>query len=176
MGIAIDKSGIVASARKFSLAPGERHSDLVLADDYLATEKGKTRIFAVGNKRFYLSVCYDDFGIAKGDLPVPSGGIDAILSLVHVFTTGHEPGSGESNYARYGLAPASKAWCCRVFNAVVFRKDHISSDWPSGVFWTREGVPTKETKYEDFRIIPDQEVKEVRLGSGVFANIRLYRM
>ena len=178
MGVAIGKSGIVALARKFKAAPKEQHIDWILAKDYLADEKGKSRIFDVGGKRFYLSVCYDDFGIIKDDLPIPNGGIDAILSLVHFFTsrTSKEGGSGEAYYAKYGFSRASKAWSCRLFGAAVFLRPKIPPNWPSGVRWAGEELPTKKSKYEDFRLIPNQELKEVRLGPGVVANIRMYRM
>jgi hypothetical protein len=174
MGVAIDKSGIVALARKFKVAPKERHINWILAKDYLAEEEGTSRILEVKGRRLYLSVCYDDFGIVKDALPLPPGGIDAVLSLIHFFKR-KGIGSGEAFYARYGLAPVSKAWCCPVFGSVVFAKD-VSRDWPSGVRWTREGQPTKKSQYADFRIPPDHEMDPLLLGPDVGAIVRMYRM
>ena len=176
LAAAITKDGMGALARKFSLARGE--SDLILASNHLASEQGLPRVLTVGNKRLFLSVCADDGAIARNSLSVPDGGIDAILSFVHVFMPRPDPGSGarsrlsgDSEYARHFLAGASKAWHCRVFAAVVFWERRIP-DWPTGVLWSQGTESTGTVTYEQIRIDPYASYT-FHLDEGL-AQVRVY--
>src|SRR5207249_2238340 len=130
--IAIRQEGRISIARKFH--PTADEAGLIsLAQDYLAPEDAVPRVFTVSDKKFYLCVCYDVFGIHHNGLNNP--GVDAALTLAHRFCRKGEGMSGDVDFARKGLAGAAKQWACPVFGSVVFVDRHVPPNWPSGVLW-----------------------------------------
>lgn len=121
LGVAIGRDGVKAIARRFY--PHEDDRELVeFAESHTALERGFRRTFTLGDKTFYLSVCYDVYGIRKKELPKPRGGVDAILEMIHRF--GPEQG-GDRYYASNGLAWGSKWWNCPAFGSAVFYQRRV---------------------------------------------------
>lgn len=133
VAVPLDKGGIVALARKFYPTSQEWNEGITPAQDHLCPEGGSSRILALAGKKFYLAVCYDIFGVRHKELDNP--GVDAILNLVHRFSPRGTPGSGIADFARKGLAGASKRWSCPAFAAAVFRDRRVPPNWPSGIVW-----------------------------------------
>lgn len=169
IGIAISKNDIEARGRKFYAAPGEE-GYVKLAEDYKSDEEGKSRIFDLNGRKYFLCACYDCFGIRKKG--ISNFGIDVILDLVHGF--GGDYGKGAPYFARHGFAGASKEWDCLVFGAAVFFHPIKPKNWPSGVYWNQGNKSTKKWKYKDNPIKPQFEF-EVSIKEGV-ALVRIYNL
>lgn len=162
IALAIDKSGIQAIGRKFY--PTKKEKEYVtLAENYLVGEDGYSRVFDLNGVRYYLSVCYDIFGLNENG--IENKNTDVILNLVHRFcpkgikNKDCEEGksgvsSGDSYYARYGFGGASKKWACPVFGAAVFYGRKVPERWPSGVMWNAEDKRIKKCKYEEISLQP----------------------
>jgi hypothetical protein len=172
IGAAISKNGIIALGRKFHPAPSEKEY-VDLAKDHLAKEEGKTRIFELGGRKYFICACYDSFGIKQKG--IPNFGIDVVLDLVHGFYPKGEGGSGDVYFAKHGFAGASKEWDCLVFGAAVFFNRKIPEYWPSGVYWNQGSKKsTQKWRYADNPFKPqvrfEQSIKE-----GV-ASVRIYNL
>jgi hypothetical protein len=145
IALAIDKSGIQAIGRKFFETKKEK-GHVTLAKNYLVEEEEYPRIFPLNGIRYYLSVCYDIFGLKKDGNE--NKDVDVILNLVHWFCPKgrkdmeyegkSEVSSGDSYYARNGFGGASKKWACPVFGTAVFYGRKVPERWPSGVMWNAE--------------------------------------
>lgn len=164
IGVAISRNGIIALGRKFHPAPSEKEY-VDLAQDHLAREEGKTRVFELGGRKYFICACYDSFGIKHKELQNPD--VDIILDLIHRF----KPKESEANFARHGLAGASNQWRCPVFAATVFFKP-IPPDWPSGVYWDKGNTHSPSCTYVSISIKPINETP-LRITEGV-ASIRIY--
>jgi hypothetical protein len=162
IALAIDRSGIQAIGRKFY--PTEKEEGHVtLAENYLVGEGGYSRVFDLKGVRYYLSVCYDIFGLNENG--IENKNTDVILNLVHRFcpigikNRDCEEGksgvsSGDSYYARYGFGGASKKWACPVFGAAVFYDRKVPERWPSGVMWNEGDKSTTNCKYDEISLQP----------------------
>lgn len=142
LAITINNSGIIAIGRKFY------HMDdsVFLADNPFSTEQGKQRIFQIKEKIAYLAVCYDIFGISKKKLQnIPN--CDFIIGLIHKF----DYRGGESDFARKGLAGASKQWNINIYASSIF-EDRNPTNWPSGITWRYGDASVKDFKYDQIRI------------------------
>ena len=157
--LAVDRTGVIAAARKFHPTKSEK-SEIEVADNYLAGEKNKPRIFKLSGKRYYLAVCYDVFGICQRNLPNP--GVDGILNPIHKFTARCQcegeickcgATSGEVYFARHGMAGASMKWGVPVYGSVVFYERKIPTKWPCGVLVGGKSLNMKAWKYEDNALI-----------------------
>jgi hypothetical protein len=156
LAVAITTNGIVAMARKFHPAPGEREF-LCPAEDWTSGENGFPRIAALFERRFFLAVCYDGFGIKHRRLPWPK--VDAVLDLVHAFgRRGSAHGSGDALFARHGLAGASQEWGVPTFAAAQFVDRTVPPDWPSGVRWKGRRGSTMAWRYFENGIAPERVV------------------
>ncbi len=152
MALAIDSRGIEAIARKFYPAPPEKgHIDL--ASDADATEDGKKRVFGLGGRTCFMCVCYDCFGLRKSNVR-NSVGADIVLDCVHGFYPKGSGASGDTYFARHGLAGASKQWGCPVFAAAVFFERDIPPLWPTGVYWVLGDISTQRWRYTDNPLVP----------------------
>ena len=151
IGIAVSKKGVEAIGRKFHPAPQEREH-VKLAEKYLSKEGGKSRIFNLNGIKYFMCVCYDSYGLRQKDLPNP--GVDIVLNLVHCFYLKGEGPSGDSYFAKHGLAGASKQWSCPVFGAAVFFNHKNPENWPSGVYWNQGDKSTVNWRYADNPIKP----------------------
>ncbi len=156
IALAINRSGVIAAARKFHPAPGEEEY-VEPATDYLAEENGKSRIFDLNGKRFYLAVCYDVYAIKNYKNPTealskPKKKVDAILNCIHGFNpTG--PGSGDSYWARKGMAGASRKWRCPVYGSAIFFEGKKIKNWPGGVLCKdKMNESIQDWKYADNKI------------------------
>lgn len=149
--VSYSKAGIEAIGRKFYPAPREK-GFVELASNHLIEEDGRSRIFELNGRKYFLCACYDSFGIRKERIQNP--GIDVILDHVHGF---YPPGKGMSGnvyFAKHGFAGASKQWRCLVFGAAVFYKRKIPRRWPSCVYWNQGAKSTQRWRYTDNPINP----------------------
>lgn len=154
LGVAISPKGIIAIGRKFYPAPGE--DEINKAKSAHEKEFGFNRTFSIKGMTFYLAVCYDSFGI-KHQKPEKKG-VNIILNLIHKFNPKGEGGSGDVDFARKGLACASKQWECPIFASTTFVHRPVKQiKWPSGVMWTKGKMSAQEWKYNDNPIEPINE-------------------
>lgn len=170
IGIAISKKGIEAIGRKFCSAPDEeKHVDV--AKSYLSTEDGKSRVFELNGRKYFLCACYDCFGIRKRG--ISNFGIDVILDLVHGF--GGDYGKGTPYFAKLGFSWTSKLWNCVVFGAAVFFHPIKPKNWPSGVYWNQGNKSIRKWKYEDNPIKPIKIKELPNIKEGI-DSIRIYNL
>jgi hypothetical protein len=165
LAIAVSRKGIIAIGRKFNPTENEE-GKIFSASNYQSLENGKSRIFSVNGKRFFLAICYDVFGLKELENPE----VNIILNTIHQFTPSGE-GSGDVYFAR-GLAGASKAWKCPVFGSVVFFNRNIPHRWPSGVRWNQGNKSVQKWKYKNNPIRTEDEF-EIPIKEGV-ASVRIY--
>jgi len=156
LALTIDKTGIVAIARKFHHMDKSIH----LADNAFTTENNKERHFFIKGKLPYLSVCYDIFGISKLKLDNKNN-YDFIIGVIH----GFDSNGGDSDFARKGLAGASKQWKIHSYASAVFSCNRNSTNWPSGVEWTHGNASVKDLTYDEIRIESELETLETDLGT-----------
>jgi hypothetical protein len=124
-----------------------------------------------------MAVCYDVFGLKK----LPNPGVNIILNTIHQFTPRCKckgakckcgAASGDVDFARKGLAGASKAWNSPVFGSVVFFNRSIPQKWPSGVYWNQGHKSVQKWKYKNNPIKEEDEF-ELLIKEGV-ALVRIY--
>ena len=178
LAIAVSRKGIIAIGRKFN--PTEDEEDKIQsASTYLSLEEGKSRIFLLNGRRFYMAVCYDVFGLKQ----LPNPGVKVILNAVHQFTPRCKckgeickcgAASGDVDFARKGLAGASKKWNSPVFASVVFFNRDIPIRWPSGVRWNQGNKSVQQWKYRNNPIKTGDEF-ELSIKEGV-ALVRIYNI
>ncbi|MEM5799311.1 MAG: hypothetical protein QXZ43_01435 [Candidatus Aenigmatarchaeota archaeon] len=164
LGICITKKGVISIGRKFYPIKSEKDY-LDSAPDHLSKEDNKSRIFKFNKKKYYISVCYDVFGIKKENVENP--GVDAILNLVHEFKNN----DSEANYLRHGCAGASNKWKVPVYVSVNFYKNS-EVNFPSGIKWYKGKTYSKLCKYKSIKIEPKKEF-EVKISQNV-ALVRIY--
>lgn len=143
LALTVSKVGIIAVARKF------HHMDdsINLADNAFAIEHNKQRHFLIKGKRPYLAVCYDIFGISTFKLNNENN-CDFIIGVIHGFGRS----GGDSDFARKGLAGASKQWKVHSYASAVFSDNRNPSNWTSGVEWTYGNASVKDFTYDQIRI------------------------
>lgn len=156
LALTVNKAGIVAVARKF------HHMDnsINLADNAFALEHNKQRHFLVKGKRSYLAVCYDIYGISKYKLRNQSN-CDFIIGVIH----GFDSRGGDSDFARKGLAGASKQWKVHSYASAVFCDNRNPTNWPTGVEWTHGNASVKDFTYDQIRIDSDLQTLATNIGT-----------
>jgi hypothetical protein len=169
ISLAVDRDGIKAIGRKFHPAPQEK-GHIKLADECLSKEDGRSRIFELNGVKYFMCVCYDTYGVRHKNLSNPD--VDVVLDLVHSFYPVGEGSSGASYFAKHGFAGASKQWGCPVFGAVVFFRRSILENWPTGVYWNRGDVSTRDWSYT-YNPIKHEDKFKIDLKEGL-ALIRIY--
>jgi hypothetical protein len=178
LAIAVSRKGIIAIGRKFNPTEDEE-GKISSASTYQSLENRKFRIFSLNGKRFYMAVCYDVFGLKQLSNP----GVKVILNAIHQFTPRCKckpkpckcgAASGDVDFARKGLAGASREWNCPVFGSVVFFKPNIPPRWPSGVRWNQGNKSVKQWKYRNNPIKTGDEF-ELSIKEGV-ALVRIYNI
>lgn len=171
LGVAVSAAGTVAIGRKFY--PTEEEEDwITAAPNWRHGEDPYERVFEVAGKKFFISVCYDVFGVKHDELPNP--GVNAMLGLIHSFKPLGQGGSGEVLYARHGFAGAAKQWDVPVFGAVKFRDRVIPEKWPSGVAWNLGNQSTTSFTYDDNPLKPARTC-ETSMPSGRIVS-RIFQM
>ena len=166
IAIAVSKNGIKAIGRKF-YPTGEEKGFIEVATSYLSKENGRTRIFELNGKRYFMCVCYDIFGIKHNELRNP--GVDIVLNLIH----GFKKGESEANFTRHGLAGASAKWKCRVFASAKFFKP-IPKKWPSAVYWNSDKTYSSSCTYTKISINP---LKEFYLNiNDIEISVRIFKL
>jgi predicted amidohydrolase len=144
LAVAVSKKGIKAVGRKF-----HGSSELKLASTPWERESGYKRIFTKNSRKFYLSICYDSFGIRQKEIENKEG-VDVVLNTIHYFNKIGGGSSGNTYFARHGLAGAAMRWRCPVFGAAHFLNRPIPEEWPSGVKWKKGLAETTSTwRYEN---------------------------
>lgn len=187
IALAINKNGIQAVGKKFHPTKKEKekkYENLVknyFAEDYLVEEDSYSRVFDLNGVRYYLSVCYDIFGLKKDGCE--NKNTDVILNLVHSFCSKNIKNrdceeeksgvsSGDSYYARHGFGGASKKWARPVFGAAVFYGRKVPERWPSGVMWSAGDKSTKYCTYNEISLQPTEKFnKDI---NECTAHIRIY--
>ena len=149
LAVAINSNGIQAMGRKFHPTADE-DGYIRKAKTYNELEMGFPRIFKVKDKKVFLAICYDGFGIRHCNLP--DLGIDVVLVLAHQFWKRGEGPSGDVDFARKGFAGASQHWNCPVFGTAVFFCREIPENWPTGVLWTDKSKSVRFFKYEENKL------------------------
>jgi predicted amidohydrolase len=151
--LTINKKGIVAIARKF------HHMDnsIELADNAFTLEQSKPRHFELKNKKAYLAVCYDIFGIA----PENKNNYDFIIAAIH----GFGKSGGDSDFARKGLAGASKQWNVHSYASAVFSDNRNPTNWTSGVEWKHGDESVNNFKYDDIRLENKRQIVTAEVGT-----------
>jgi hypothetical protein len=133
VAIAVDKTGIVALARKFF--PTEEDVDFCLenAPDHLALECRRTRIFELKGWEFFIAVCNDINAGHRTNLKKDGEfHFDVILNPIHKF----EKGNSISDFLRKGLGLESAHYRCPVFGSVKFINHYqITPSWRTGIYW-----------------------------------------
>lgn len=144
LALALNKDGMLAMARKFF--PTREESPYIrLAGSPYIGERNHERTFMIRDKKAYLAICYDSFGIRHQK--VQGIGADLIVNLVHGFYPPGEGGSGDVYFAKHGFAGASKQWGCPTYAAAVFFNRSVPPNWPTGVLWNQGSKNTKDWKY-----------------------------
>ena len=146
LALAIDKTGIIAIARKFH----HMNSNINLADNAFAKEQNMERHFYVKDKKAYLAVCYDIFGITHKKL-LNENNYDFIIGVIHGFNSS----GGDSDFARKGLAGAAKQWNVHTYAAAVFSDNRNPTNWTTGVEWIHGNESVKAFSYKDIVIKSD---------------------
>jgi hypothetical protein len=147
--LAISKSGTMAIARKFWPVANEKDK-IRAAADYLSNEGEYSRKLALNQNIFYLAVCYDVFGIKRGEKGAYNNpGVNGILACIHGFSPKGQGGSGVSLFVRHGIAGASRQWNCPVYTSATYLNRKISQNWPSAVLWNQGDKSTKNWHYTD---------------------------
>jgi predicted amidohydrolase len=159
LALAINYSGIVAIARKFH----HMNNSINLADNAFEKENGKERHFIVKDKKAYLAVCYDIFGITHNKLENKSN-CDFVIGTIH----GFGGSGGDSDFARKGLAGASKQWDVHIYASAVFSDNRNPTNWTSGVEWTHGNKSVNGFTYDDIRIKSKLEIKKTELATIYF--------
>lgn len=154
--LTINKKGIVAIARKF------HHMDnsIELADNPFTFEQSKPRHFELKKKKAYLAVCYDIFGIAQTK-PENKNNYDFIIGAIH----GFGKSGGDSDFARKGLAGASKQWNVNSYASAVFSDNRNPTNWTSGVEWKHGNESVKNFKYDDIRLEHKRQIVTADIGT-----------
>lgn len=162
--LTVSNNKTIACARKFYPAPVEKGL-ITLAGTYLCEENNWPREFYIGNKLCYMAVCYDSFGIRKQN--ILSHGADIAVNNIHAFYPQGSGNSGESYFARHGLAGLSRQWACPVFASAVFFDRKIPSNWPTGVYWNHGKKSTHQWSYDENPLKPIESlVMDVPEGSA----------
>jgi hypothetical protein len=178
LAMAVSMDGIIAIGRKFHPTKDEK-TEIDVAPNYQSLEEAKTRLFSINGRRHFMAVCYDVFGL-KG---LPNPGVTVILNTIHQFTprcrcVGNHckcgAASGDVDFARKGLAGASKAWKCPVFASVVFYKRDIPEKWPSGVYWNQGNKSIQKWKYKN-NPMKAKDTFELPIKEGA-ALVKVYRV
>lgn len=143
LALTISKAGIIAVARKFH----HMNDSINLAANAFALEHNMQRHFLIKGKRPYLAVCYDIFGISKFKLDNKKN-YDFIIGVIHGFGSS----GGDSDFARKGLAGASKQWKIHSYASAVFSDNRNPTNWASGVEWKHGSASVKDFTYDEIRI------------------------
>jgi len=149
LALTVNQTGVISVARKFH----HMNNNVELADNAFALENNKPRYFSIKGKRPYLAVCYDIFGISKFKLDNEKK-CDFIIGLIHGFRSS----GGDSDFARKGLAGASKQWGVHTYASAVFSENRNPINWPSGVEWTHGNASVKAFTYDQIRLDSDLKI------------------
>ena len=170
-GIALNSQKVLGMGRKFFATLNE---NINVAPHYMTGEYNHPRIFSVKGFCFYLSICYDNFSIARGIVQKPN--VDAIMCLIHDFYARPKQGSGEVYFVKNGIAGASKKWNVPVFNSVVWKNRIFPQNYPCCVNWKSGDLSTQRWKYSD-NDIKEESKKQIdyERENLIFINYTLRR-
>ncbi|HYM94169.1 MAG TPA: hypothetical protein VET23_08525 [Chitinophagaceae bacterium] len=166
LALVVDKTGIIAIARKFHPTNDNKRDNIPLADNPFTKENNKERDFIIKGKRACLAVCYDIFGISKLKLD-NANNYDFIIGVIHGFGSS----GGDSDFARKGLAGASKQWEVHSYASAVFSDNRNATNWTSGVEWKHRNASVNKFNYAKIRI--DSKLKKLETDIATIY-LRLY--
>ena len=171
VAIAVDKTNILAIARKHFPTADDKEFGLVKSD-FTDTEYGKTRFFTHSGIRYYVAVCNDINAGHRGEIKTDQT-FDIILNPIHKF----EKGNSVSEFVRKGMGLESDQWNCPVFGSVKFiNSSTFSGIWRSGVFWgfgPGTNILTPGTDTEKFAL-PGKKMPVIDLPGGDRALIEIF--
>ena len=134
-------------------------NSIELANNPFELEQSKPRHFELKKKKAYLAVCYDIFGIAQTK-PENKNNYDFIIGAIH----GFGKSGGDSDFARKGLAGASKQWNVNTYASAVFSDNRNPTNWTSGVEWKHGDESVKNFKYDDIRLENKRQIVTTDIG------------
>jgi predicted amidohydrolase len=172
----LSSSGFKVVARKFHPTREEMRWEepLLLAERWDAGESGYSRIVEILGHKIFIAVCYDTFGIPQFQLPRPD--VDAVVCHLHLFGPRKSNYvSGDSYFARLGLAGASRQWNVPVFAAAQFLHRSIPVRWPSGVLCATDTGHARRLTYEDISLTSIREPIRIRIREGI-AELRFFKL
>ncbi|WP_147333150.1 hypothetical protein [Archangium gephyra] len=172
----LSSSGFKVVARKFHPTEDEMSPEepLLLAEHWEAGESGYSRIAEILGHKIFIAVCYDTFGIPQLQLPRPD--VDAVVCHLHLFGPRKSNYvSGDSYFARLGLAGASRQWSVPVFAAAQFLHRPIPARWPSGVLCQTDTGHARRLTYEDISLASIRESIRIRIQEGI-AELRFFKL
>jgi len=143
LAFAVDTNQVLAAAQKF------HHMDhsVDLAEDPFINFNGHSRFLNINGITFYLAVCYDLFGINHLELESPEP-IDGVLGMIH----GFDSAGSAVDFARKGLAGASKQLGVNTYASSVFAMNTSPKNWPAGVEWKYGNDSVRSKKYDDIAL------------------------
>ncbi len=159
LAVAVNEDGIQGIGRKFY--PTSEEKNVIKYALPFDKEENYSRIITIKNKKIYLAVCYDAYGIKKGGgknnpIKKPEGGIDMVFNLIHGFVK-RGKGSGDFYAVKHGMGGASMVWNCPVFGSAKYMMGRkINLKWHTGVMWGDYYNPNKNWGYNDNNILNKQ--------------------
>ena len=143
--MSVNQDGILAAGRKFYPTEVEKPR-IKRASSFLEKEYGCERIFTAVNKKFYMAVCYDIFGINKIKGKNPE--VDAVLNLVHRFEPIERALLEMCILSKMDLQEHLKIGDVLCLQVTVFKNRDIPGAMAFGVLWNQGDDSTKNWKYE----------------------------
>lgn len=181
MAITIDKTGIIAIARKYYPTDANERKNIILAKDYLEGEREKPRIFQLNGINYYPFVCYDIYGPYHDPSSKINPNVQIGLNLIHRIRPSGEFLSQENYFPLNGWSETSFQWQIPIFGTTIFFRRPIPSNWPTGIFWML-GEKWRKPKYREISLAPDlpkiliefeNEYAEVRIFSKIPERVKL---
>lgn len=170
IALALDKSGIIAAGRKFF--PGQDEGQFIsVAKGYLENEAGVPRIFQLNGVRFFLFECNDIKAPYHDIERYKNPRVDVGLNLIHRINEKGQPLSQENNFACIFGARTSYQWSIPVFLSVIFFRNNVPEDWPSGVYCSR--ATSHRIGYDEIGLAKDS-LERIPLTEG-HAEVRVFR-
>lgn len=173
MALTVDRTGIIAIARKFHPTDDVERRNIILAKNHVDGELGFPRIFELNGVRYFPFVCYDVYGPKRDLQQFPKPDVDVGLNLIHRFRPKGDGLSQENYFPVNGWSEASFEWDIPIFGTSIFFRRQIPSSWPSGIAWT-SGPVWKKLKYPEIALPHDEPAITIPLAEGS-AEVRLFR-
>jgi len=171
MAITIDKTGIIAIARKFYPTDVNERKNIILANNNLEGECNKPRTFQLNGIHYFPFVCYDVYGPFHDPSSHVNPNVQVGLNLIHRIRPSGEFLSQENFFPLNGWSEASFQWKIPIFGTTIFFRRPIPSNWPTGIVWLL-GEKWRKPKYREISLAHDVTISKKLLNE--YAEIRLF--